>query len=84
MYGSRLGFRGTEDLGGGLNASFWLEAGLNNDNGTGASTSTNNSTSTSQAGASGSQGLTFNRRSTVSLASTWGELRLGRDAIRPT
>ena len=33
MYGSRLGFRGTEDLGGGLNASFWLEAGLNNDNG---------------------------------------------------
>ena len=81
MYGSRLGFRGTEDLGGGLNASFWLEAGLNNDNGSGASTSTNNSTSTSQTGASGSQGLTFNRRSTVSLASTWGELRLGRDAI---
>ena len=24
---SRLGFRGTEDLGGGLSASFWLEAG---------------------------------------------------------
>src|ERR1044071_4759599 len=24
---SRLGFRGTEDLGGGLAASFWLEAG---------------------------------------------------------
>ena len=40
MTGSRLGFRGTEDLGGGLNASFWLEAGINNDNGTGASTST--------------------------------------------
>ena len=25
---SRLGFRGTEDLGGGLAASFWLEASL--------------------------------------------------------
>ena len=25
---SRLGFRGTEDLGGGLAASFWLEAAL--------------------------------------------------------
>jgi predicted porin len=33
---SRLGFRGTEDLGGGLSASFWLEAGVNNDNGTGS------------------------------------------------
>src|ERR1700757_4650274 len=31
---SRLGFRGTEDLGGGLAASFWLEAALNNDDGT--------------------------------------------------
>ena len=39
---SRLGFRGTEDLGGGMSASFWLEAGLNNDNGTGDSTNVNN------------------------------------------
>ncbi|SEA01451.1 porin [Variovorax sp. YR216] len=31
---SRLGFRGTEDLGGGMAASFWLEAGLGNDQGT--------------------------------------------------
>jgi predicted porin len=30
---SRLGFRGTEDLGGGLAASFWLEAPLSNDDG---------------------------------------------------
>ena len=30
---SRLGFRGTEDLGGGLTGGFWLEAGLNGDNG---------------------------------------------------
>jgi predicted porin len=25
---SRIGFRGVEDLGGGLKANFWLEAGL--------------------------------------------------------
>lgn len=33
LYGSRLGFRGTEDLGGGLRASFVLESGLTIDNG---------------------------------------------------
>src|SRR3954465_8937231 len=32
---SRLGFRGTEDLGGGMSGSFWLEAGLNYDHGPG-------------------------------------------------
>lgn len=31
---SRLGFRGVEDLGGGLTAGFWLEGGLAVDNGT--------------------------------------------------
>lgn len=78
---SRLGFRGTEDLGGGLNASFWLEAGLNNDDGTGDPTSVNNIPLTAAAPTArpGTQGLTFNRRSTVSLAGNWGEVRLGRD-----
>jgi predicted porin len=77
---SRLGFRGTEDLGGGMSASFWLEAGVNNDNGSGAATSLNNQpTGGAIAGIGGGQGLTFNRRSTVSLAGGWGELRLGRD-----
>ncbi|PIT81408.1 porin [Limnohabitans sp. 15K] len=33
---SQLGFRGTEDLGGGMSASFWLEAGMTVDNGTAA------------------------------------------------
>jgi len=65
---SRLGFRGTEDLGGGLAASFWLEAGVNNDDGTGQ----NQGTSTGG-------GLNFNRRSTVSLSGNFGEIRLGRD-----
>jgi predicted porin len=77
---SRLGFRGTEDLGGGMSASFWLEAGVNNDNGTGAATNVNNqATGGALAGINGGQGLTFNRRSTVSLAGSWGEVRLGRD-----
>ena len=30
---SRLGFRGEEDLGGGLKAGFWLEGGINVDDG---------------------------------------------------
>ena len=42
---SRLGFRGTEDLGGGLAASFWLEAPITNDDGaTGVSTFNRRST----------------------------------------
>lgn len=78
---SRLGFRGTEDLGGGMAASFWLEAGVNNDDGSGATSNSNNQASGQVAspGLVGSQGLTFNRRSTVSLSGGWGELRLGRD-----
>ena len=76
---SRLGFRGTEDLGGGNSASFWLEAGLTNDDGQGAGTNANNQASGAGAAVAGRQGLTFNRRSTVSLAGGWGELRLGRD-----
>jgi predicted porin len=57
---SRLGFRGVEDLGGGLSASFWLESPITNDD--------------------GATGLSnFSRRSTVSLAGSFGEIRLGRD-----
>ena len=33
LAGSRFGFSGTEDLGGGLAAGFWLEAGVANDTG---------------------------------------------------
>lgn len=72
---ARLGFRGVEDLGGGLRASFWLESALLPDNGSGGTTSTNNQTT----GTTGGGGLTFGRRATVSLTGAWGELRLGRD-----
>ena len=59
---SRLGFRGLEDLGGGMRAGFQLESGLNPDTG-------------SQSDAA----RLFNRRSTVSLFSGLGELKIGRD-----
>lgn len=72
---TRLGFRGTEDLGSGMAASFWLEAGFSNDDGLGQATNTNNQTS----GLTTAGGLTFNRRSTVSLSGGYGEIRLGRD-----
>jgi len=67
---SQLGFRGVEDLGGGLKAGITLLAGLNVNNGTTNVTTPVNSTLHSQF---------FNRRSTVSLFGNWGELRLGRD-----
>ena len=61
---SRLGFRGTESLGGNLKASFWLEGQLQNDVGLGHDQNT---------------AFTFQRRSTVSLSGDFGEVRLGRD-----
>lgn len=67
---SRLGFRGTEDLGGGLKANFVLEGGFNLDNGDGAS---------GYAGAKAGEGFQFKRRSTVGLSGGFGEVRLGRE-----
>lgn len=61
---SRLGFRGVEDLGGGLKAGFWLEGQLYNDTGDGNGTGNK---------------LDFQRRSTVSLMGNFGEVRVGRD-----
>jgi predicted porin len=59
---SRIGLKGVEDLGGGLQASFQLEAGLNPDNGTSSDAT-----------------RFWNRRTTVSLTGSFGELRIGRD-----
>ena len=60
---SRIGIRGTEDLGGGLAAIFVAEGAWNVDEGTGAA-----------AGA-----FTFNRRSSVGLQGALGQVYLGRD-----
>ncbi len=98
---SRFGVQGVEDLGGGLKAGFWLEAGVNNDDGTGAASQNNNqlanpslvtatgAAGTAAAAATGTtanpsinprnQGLTFNRRSIVSLGGNWGQINAGRD-----
>jgi predicted porin len=78
---SRIGFRGIEDLGGGLKAGFWLEAGYNQDDGSGSTNRNNNATSNNQFGADNSgAALRFARRATVSLiGDSWGEIRLGRD-----
>lgn len=79
---SRIGFRGIEDIGGGLKAGFWLEAAMTPDDGRGGTTNTNNQPSGGAlAGMGGSQGLTFGRRSTVSLLGSWGEVRAGRDYV---
>ena len=67
---SRLGFRGVEDLGGGLNANFVLEGGFNLDNGDGAS---------GYAGAKAGESFQFKRRSTVGLSGGFGEVRMGRE-----
>jgi predicted porin len=72
---SRWGLRGDEDLGGGLKAGFWLESQILVNTGAGGTTSTNNQST----GNIGGGALTFNRRSTVSLLGSFGELRLGRD-----
>jgi len=81
-YGSsKLGFMGTEDLGGGLKANFKLEGGLANDNGTGKGANTNNQNTGAAAAVAGGQGLVFGRFSYVGLSGGWGEVRLGRDYI---
>jgi predicted porin len=73
---SRLGFRGQEDLGGGLYAAFWLEGAIDIASGAGGTTNAGN-----QGSNIGSSAFTFGRRSTVSLGGRWGELRIGRDYV---
>jgi predicted porin len=66
IQGSRIGFKGVEDLGGGLSAVFNLETGFTNDNG----------------GLQGSDAVTgsnlFRRKSVVGLAGGFGSVLVGR------
>ncbi|HEY9224109.1 MAG TPA: porin [Variovorax sp.] len=68
MNGSRLGFKGSEDLGGGLRANFLLEMGVNSDTGT-----------LGQNQGAGAKG--FGRGSVVGLSGALGEVRLGRTVV---
>ncbi len=64
--GSRLGFKGTEDLGGGMSAIFQIENGFAADTGNGLQTSTT------------SPNMIFGRRATVGLTGDFGAVNLGR------
>ena len=72
-----------------MGASFYLDAGINPTTGNGNTaagtvTSTNNQSSGTTATAAipaGSQGLIFNRRSTVEVSGGFGIVRLGRDYV---
>ena len=64
VQGSRIGFRGIEDLGGGLSAVFNLETGFRNDTGVLDDSKTTNTL--------------FRRKSVVGLAGGFGTVLLGR------
>ena len=66
--GSRLGFKGQEDLGNGLKAVFTIEYGTNVDNGGSGGTNVDN----------GGSGLDSTRQSFVGFDSNYGAVTLGR------
>ena len=66
---SRLGFRGSEDLGGGMKANFQLEGTLNTSNGVQGTSTTNQ---------------VFNREAWVGLSGGFGDVRFGRQDVNRT
>jgi predicted porin len=75
---SRLGFKGTEDLGGGLKAEFQLEGKLVPSTGKLGTTGTNSGTSNVTSPAA----TIFNREAWVGLSSaTLGSIRMGRSDV---
>ncbi len=75
---SRIGFRGIEDIGGGLKAGFWLESEFDGSSGAGQGGTSLDNTA---AAVGGANGLTFGRRATVSIFGPFGEFRIGRDFV---
>jgi predicted porin len=73
LSGSRLGFRGTEDLGGGMKANFVLETGINYSNGQGATT-----TASSNDAALANTNMFANvRQGWAGLSGSFGDVRIG-------
>lgn len=70
--GSRLGVRGSEDLGGGMKALLVIESGVNIDSG-----STNGQAGTLNA----SSGTFASRDSYAGIGGNWGDVRWGRQSI---
>jgi len=82
--GNRIGFRGTEDLGGGMKANFVIENGINITNGqlfstraAAAGQQIDGYGSTSGNMPTGSYGTNTNRQSWVGASGDFGEIRLG-------
>ena len=76
---SRVGFRGTEDLGGGLKANFQLEMGLRLDDGcinNGSTPNCDNGGNSAQSG-----GSAFGRNAWGGLSGGFGEVRVGRQVL---
>lgn len=69
---SRLGFRGSEDLGGGLRAVFVIESGVNVDTGSQAGQNGNANVST---------GFLASRDSFGGLEGNWGRVSFGRQSV---
>jgi predicted porin len=72
---SRVGFRGTEDLGGGMNANFQLEMGLRLDDGA----ITGGQAAVPSSGNSG--GNAFGRNAWGGISGGFGEFRIGRQVL---
>jgi predicted porin len=76
MTTSFLGFKGVEDLGGGLNARFNLETGFNT--GTGAVESTTGSFGSTTPSTGTGTGAFWQRTATVGLGGAWGGIDIGQ------
>ena len=77
--GSRLGFMGSEDLGGGLRSVFTLESGFDLDTGTPKAYAGNPASATPALPGGAMTPSGFNRRSHIGLSGAFGTLLAGRD-----
>jgi len=79
---SRLGFRGTEDLGGGLKAEFQIEAKLNPSSGsTNATAAVTTATNVSYQSTLYTDSALFTREAWVGLSGGFGAVRIGRSDL---